>query len=184
MVKYKILDIGYNKCYIGATVESLSQRMAKHRRNYKVYLKNGSGGHCTSFDIFNEFGIKNCKIELIEKYSCYSKAELSSREGYHIKNNDCVNKVVAGRKIAEYRHDKQDDIKAYVKKHYHENRDRELERNRIYKQNNKMKIAEYRRTHDCEPIICECGCQIRRAGIARHRKTKIHIDVMQNKISA
>ena len=32
---YKIVDVGYNKCYIGSTCEALSQRMARHRSNYK-----------------------------------------------------------------------------------------------------------------------------------------------------
>ena len=29
---YKITDVGYNNCYIGSTTESLSQRMARHRK--------------------------------------------------------------------------------------------------------------------------------------------------------
>ena len=28
---YKFVDNGYNKCYIGSTIEALSVRMAKHR---------------------------------------------------------------------------------------------------------------------------------------------------------
>ena len=36
---YKIVDTGYNKCYVGSTCESLSQRMARHRKDYARYLK-------------------------------------------------------------------------------------------------------------------------------------------------
>ena len=32
---YKIVDAGYNKCYIGSTIEKLYNRMGKHRCNYK-----------------------------------------------------------------------------------------------------------------------------------------------------
>ena len=32
---YKITDVGYNKCYIGSTCESLSKRMERHRKQYK-----------------------------------------------------------------------------------------------------------------------------------------------------
>ena len=33
---YKIVDVGYNKCYIGSTTETVSQRMARHRNCYKA----------------------------------------------------------------------------------------------------------------------------------------------------
>ena len=36
---YKVVDVGYNKCYIGSTTESLSQRMARHRSAYKNIKK-------------------------------------------------------------------------------------------------------------------------------------------------
>ena len=39
--------------------------------------------------IFNEFGIENCKIELIENYPCQSKEELFKREGGHQSNRMC-----------------------------------------------------------------------------------------------
>ena len=32
---YKIVDVGYTKCYFGSTCEELSQRMARHRGAYK-----------------------------------------------------------------------------------------------------------------------------------------------------
>jgi hypothetical protein len=38
---YKIVDIGYNSCYYGSTVQSLAMRMGGHRRNYNVF-KNGN----------------------------------------------------------------------------------------------------------------------------------------------
>ena len=34
---YKIIDIEYNKCYIGSTIEDLNKRMAKHRNFYKKH---------------------------------------------------------------------------------------------------------------------------------------------------
>ena len=41
--------------------------------------------------------MENCKIELVENYACNSKEELNAREGFYIQNNECVNKLVAGR---------------------------------------------------------------------------------------
>ena len=66
---YQITDIGYSKCYIGSTTEELSQRMARHRADYKEFL-NTNNKYCRAFDIFNEYGIDNCKIELIGFYKC------------------------------------------------------------------------------------------------------------------
>ena len=64
---YNIVDVGYNKCYIGSTIEKLlSNRMSRHRYGYNRYKIN-SQKKMASFDIFDEYGIDNCKIELIEK---------------------------------------------------------------------------------------------------------------------
>jgi hypothetical protein len=37
---YKIVDVGFNKCFIGSTIEPLSKRMSKHRSQYKDYINN------------------------------------------------------------------------------------------------------------------------------------------------
>ena len=36
---YKVVDIGYNKCYIGSTCDTLSKRMTSHRNKYKGFIK-------------------------------------------------------------------------------------------------------------------------------------------------
>ena len=95
---YQITAIGYNKCYIGSTTEGLSLRMTRHGAGYKRFL-NGNKLFVSSYDLFNEFGVENCKIELIEYYKCNTLQELRKREGEHIKNIESVNKRVAGRTI-------------------------------------------------------------------------------------
>ena len=57
------------------------------------------------FFLFDEFGIDNCKIELIENYPAESKAMLQKQEGHYIKNTYCVNKKVEGRTRKEYQED-------------------------------------------------------------------------------
>ena len=98
---YKTVDVGYNKCYIGSTCEELSQRMARHRNQYNNYSKEAQK-FMTSFYLFQEFGIENCKIELVEVFPCETSMELRSREGHFIRTNECVNKYIAGRTVAEY----------------------------------------------------------------------------------
>jgi len=76
---YKIIDVGYNKCYIGSTAEkTLSNRMSRHRYDYKIY-KQTLNEKMTCFDIFDEYGIENCKIELIENYPFNNIEELRKR---------------------------------------------------------------------------------------------------------
>ena len=113
---YKIVDLGYNKCYYGSTVQALSVRMAGHRSAYKKNTQ-GVGSNISSYNLFTEYGVENCKIELVELYPCNSKAELEAREGFYIKNNDCVNKRVARRSDAEYYQDHKEEAKEYYEAH-------------------------------------------------------------------
>ena len=119
---YKIIDIAYTKTYYGSTVRPLSLRLAGHRASWKLY-QSGKTKKCpTVFHLFNEFGIEHCKIELVEIYPCGSKAELERREGYYIQNNECINKMVAGRTDKEYREATKDRIKERMTVYREENR--------------------------------------------------------------
>ena len=62
---YRIVDVGCNKSYIGSTPEGLSQHLARHKHHYNEH-RIGKRRHMRSFDLFDEFGFDNCKIELIE----------------------------------------------------------------------------------------------------------------------
>ena len=107
---YKIVDVGFNKCYYGSTTEPLSKRMERHRKSYKQFLETGKLDTAARV-LFGEFGVDNCTILLVEDYPCENKEQLLSREGEHIKNNECVNKQVAGRTHKEY----QDEYSEYFK---------------------------------------------------------------------
>ena len=94
---YKITDTGYNKVYVGSTCESLSKRIERHRAKYSSYKTGKTNKNLSVFEIFDDFGIEDCKIELIENYPCSCKEELLRREGHYIKSIDCVNKVIPHR---------------------------------------------------------------------------------------
>ena len=102
---YLITDLNYTKIYYGSTCESLSQRMARHRYSYERHLR-GKYGKIQVFDLLDEFGIENCKIELAEHCACNSKEELLKCEGSYIRNNECVNKKQVSRTPKEYREEK------------------------------------------------------------------------------
>ena len=79
---------------------ALSSRMALHRRDYKQYNA-GQAGYVSSYALFDKCGVEHCKIELIEDYPCESREQLAKREGHYIKQEECINKVVAGRTVKE-----------------------------------------------------------------------------------
>ena len=111
---YKIVDNGFNKTYIGSTTQPLAQRLADHRYNYRKYL-NGKYSKTTVFSIFDEFGMDNCQIYLLEEYPCENRMQLHKKEGEYILNTDCVNKIVAGRTPQEYREQNKDKTAQYRK---------------------------------------------------------------------
>ena len=149
---YKIVDIGYNKCYIGSTCEELSLRMARHRATFKSFLNGDKRVIVRAFDIFNEYGVENCKIELIEYYKCDTKQELKRREGEHIRINERVNKCVAGRTRKEYDHD--------IKNKQSEQ--------------NKDKLKEYCRNYSKRKTLCGCGKEYSCGNKNHHEKSKNH----------
>ena len=169
---YKIVDNGYNTCYIGSTIEGLSTRMAKHRSRYRNYL---SGGHADYkvFEIFNEFGIDDCKIELIEEYPCENKIQLQKREGYHIQNTHCVNKRVEGQYLTqqEYREVHKEKIKEQQHEYWVNNKEKLSEHKHQYWVNNKEKLTEWK----SEKIVCEiCQSCYRRDNRSHHEKSLKH----------
>ena len=90
--------------------ETLSQRVARHRRNYNQHLQMCDRKYERSMMMFDEFGIENCKIELIENFPGNSREELFKQEGSHIQKTDCVNRAQVGRTPKEYYNDNREEI--------------------------------------------------------------------------
>ena len=178
-----------NEFYYGSTIQKLCKRMDKHRRDFK-YWKDGKRTKITCFDLFEKYGLENCKIFLVELYPCKSREELESREGYYIRNYDCVNKNIPGRKhteyMKEYRINNKDEIKEYMKKYhidnkeyfteyYYDNKDKILKHNREYNKKNKESIQ----IKQCIKIECPCSGKYTRHNKSIHIKTKKHIKYIE-----
>ena len=194
---YKLYSKQNNITYIGSTAEYyLSKRLSKHISTYKQYLKNKTN-YIYSFKILE---CEDYKIELLEDYPCANKQQLEKREGYYIKNNECVNKYIPGRTIAEWYEDNKDKIKEYQeankehKKEYNKeystkNKEHKKEYNKEYSTKNKDMIKERKQEYRTnnkhkikEKITCECGCEVSRGNLSTHKKTKKHIKLVQNKL--
>ena len=167
---YKVVDVGYNLCYVGSTIESVARRMAKHRNHYKdfkagIHNKN----YIRLFDIFDEYGVDSCKIELIENYPCSSKEELEAREGHHQQNNQCVNKNLAGRSRKQWREDNREYLLQGKKEDYCNNREY------------RMKLMQDRyETEKTKRMTCECGSEFRCCWLKNHIKTEKHQEYLQS----
>jgi len=101
MVNYqngKIYAIKSNcgdKVYVGSTTKKyLSERMSDHRGAFKA-CKKGTAHRCASHELFTQYGVENCYIELIELFPCNTKDELLMRENHYIRSLVCVNKQLA-----------------------------------------------------------------------------------------
>ena len=159
---YKITDIGYNKCYYGSTVNGLSRRMAHHRARYRAF-KDNKYGYVTVFAMFDEYGVENCRIELVEAYPCSNRDELFKQEGYYIKNNVCVNKCITGRT------DKQTHYKSYIKQYCEIHRDKLKEYKKAYYANYKNLLEQH---------VCDTCGGIYTYNKNRHERTKKHQHAM------
>ena len=184
---YRITDNGYHLFYYGSTVQELSCRMSGHRRNYRKY-KAGKQSHVRAFDIFDTYGVENCKIELVEAYPCETNDELHRREGYFIQNNECVNKYVAGRNNQEYYLDNKERIDERNKEYYRANIDKEKERRKTYCDNNQEKRKEtVKNYYDLHKeninikITCSvCGvCYVKRCR-TQHEKSSRHNEALKH----
>ena len=148
---YRITDISYTKFYYGSTVQSLAMRMSGHREAYKRYLKGLVSIHCRVYDLFEEFGIQNCRIELVEAHPCDSREELGKREGFYIEQHDCVNKCVAGRTQTDYKKEWYQKNKTRIlnnmQKLYEEDKENILQRNKLYRDAHKAELSEHHKIY-------------------------------------
>ena len=80
-----ICDHEDNEFYYGSTLQKLCKRMDKHRSSYKSWM-DGKSKKVMCYNLFEKYGIENCKIELVENYPCSSKEELCKRRIYTERN--------------------------------------------------------------------------------------------------
>ena len=164
MNKGKIYKV-YNEggIYYGSTIQSLSRRLAMHK----------SKKSCSSRILFDR-KFSDPKIELIEEFYYDDIKELRDREGYYIKNLECINKKIAGRTQKEYNYDNKDKIKIQTKEYRERNKEHIKQTNKKYYENNKdkklLKCKEYQKIK----VTCDCGSIIPKYQYKRHCKSKKH----------
>lgn len=109
---YRLFSPTKDLVYYGSTTESLSTRLAKHTYTFRNPEK-----YKGKRDASNIIECSDYKIELVKDFPCDNKKQLAREEGTYIRENKCINKLVAGRTPAEYRADNADKIREYSKKY-------------------------------------------------------------------
>ena len=183
---YKIVCNITGLTYYGSTVQSISKRIGGHRDDIKRNRGCKSGLVLAGSDY---------SYSLVEECQCENKEQLLRRERFWVENNECVNKQIPGRTLAEWREANKEKIKEQEKQYREQNKDKRLEYQKEYRESNKEKITEknkkyyeanvdkikeqkkqYRESNKertSEKIECEfCKSFIRVGNMARHHKTK------------
>ena len=143
--------------------------MSGHRKNYKIHKRDGKG-FTTADMMFDEYGVENCKIELMENYPCNSRAELHAREGQHQRENECINKNIAGRNMKQYCQDKKEFISEYHKQRYENKKEEILKHQAQYRETNGDNIQAKRK----QLWTCECGSTLTVGNKTHHKQTLKH----------
>jgi hypothetical protein len=193
---YKIINFTDKQIYVGSTVYSLSERIMHHGSKYKWWKSGKTKQYCSSFILFENHGFDNCKIVLLENFSCSSKKELSIREEFHRQKNIdfCVNKIACyqtteGAKLkAKLKAKNSKSSKKYAERYICEcgssmrlgsKRDHlKTKKHQELLLNNQEKVSS--REKNAERYICECGSSIQLGSKTSHLKTKKHQEFLLN----
>ena len=156
--------------YVGSTCQLLSYRWSDHKRNS---TKEKYENICLYVQI-NQKGIDDFYIELYEKFPCTCKEELLKREGEVIRSMGSMNHIISGRTKTEYYVENKDHINL-LHRNYYEKHSEDIKKNKKQYYHENKETIQIRQK---EKMQCECGCMIARSDIAKHKKTKKHIDLM------
>jgi hypothetical protein len=161
MIKiYKIWSPKGDKIYVGSTGKQyLCSRKADHWSKYRMYTQGKK--KCASYEMFDEYGLDNCVMQLIEECELDVRYD---RERYWIEKLCAINIKKKPRQTKEekdmYKHEWRLKLKESNPELYHE-------RQRKYTE------SAWEKQH--ETIQCECGNSYIRQHKARHLKTLRHL---------
>ena len=158
---YKIVNNTNENIYVGSTINVLSTRFQGHKNKYNRQINGKDNTNIDLYNAFNEIGVNNFRIILIENYACNSKMELTQREDYYIQLlKPQYNKRRAYTTDAERKQYKRDIGIVYR----NANKERVEKRKAAYRELNKH-------NHRCE--ACDYSTY-QPSNLARHLQSKTH----------
>jgi hypothetical protein len=199
---YKLINYDYPELvYVGSTTNFTKRKQQhkesclneKHKKyNYKVYV------NIREYD-----GWENWNMIKICDYPCDNKREAELEEDkYMTELKANMNMIRASRtqkqyyednreKRKEYRVNNKEKIQEYEKEYYDANKEKiqeyKKEYNKEYNEINKESNKEYYQKNKVtilkkmkEKVNCECGCEVTKSNLKRHKQNKKHISLMKS----
>lgn len=168
---YKIIATQGNECYVGSTFNTTRDRFQAHKDGYKKWKKICLK-FCSSFKIFDKYGIENCRIILIKEYTVVDRAHLEGYEQLWLKKLKAINEREPSARILTkqrnrfrcrqfYENNKEtinsnrrdeykqyyelnkDKLNEYNRRRYHENHQKVLDEKRDYRESNRAAMSGY-----------------------------------------
>lgn len=179
---YKIYEIRCNETdevYIGKTIQTLKERLNKHRFNNNT---------TNSKQIILRGDYIMSQID-----ECDTEEVSILLEAYYIRNTDnCVNRFVPGRTKKEYYEENKDKILEYAKEYREVHKDKILEYGKEYRKENREYFLEYLNKYykenreyfkekKKEKYTCECDSILTIHHKARHEKSQKHQNFINSK---
>ena len=158
---YKIVSDKGDKVYIGSTTQHyLKTRWNAHQANHK------SGyGPCSSSILFDEYGLENCRCELIETFPFTTKEDMLQRERQQI---DLHQTAVNAHRPMLTQEEKRLETNARIRKSYHK-----LKEDPEWLAKRRQASAEWTKKAGSEE--CGCGLTYTLHHKSRHLRTKKHL---------
>tara|TARA_R110002153_G_C13097779_1_gene476199 strand:+ start:108 stop:632 length:525 start_codon:yes stop_codon:yes gene_type:complete len=152
--------------YVGSTTDYVNRKSTHkkiiYNKNYKEY----------NYKLYKTIRENNCiwDMQPYSKYPCNDIVEQKIEEErirQLLKADLNMRSCGTGLNYSEL------GDKEYQKQYKTDNKEKLSEYDKQYKTNNKDKINE--------KIKCECGCIVTRSNLAKHKKSKKHMKLMENK---
>jgi len=188
---YKIIVSSSNEVYVGSTFEELRHRWQRHKRRYFSYL-NGTDEGYSALNLFDKYGIKNCKIMLVKEYDVVDRLHLEVYESIWIMKLRSINKNIPfsikllSRKF-NYLQNKEERCK-YSREYHENNKEKRCKYSREYHENNREERCKYSREYhekNCKvKYTCECGSLITQGSKNRHETTIKHTNFVSHRTNS
>jgi tRNA nucleotidyltransferase/poly(A) polymerase len=169
---YKIVAGQGTECYVGSTRADLRIRMFEHRRKYRAWKK-GKNDKRSVFELFEKYGVENCRMVLIKEYDVVDKRHLEVYETLWMKKLRAINKLepcggllkkehqkqygkqyreanleMIGEKKKQYRKANLEMIGEKKKQYYKTNAEMISEKQKQYYKTNKERLKEYQKQYN------------------------------------
>jgi hypothetical protein len=179
-------DLNITELYVGSTTD-MRRRKNQHKTTCNNETSKFYNFKVNQF-IRNNGGWDNWDMIEVEKYNAIDGNDAKKRERYYIETlKATLNVIIPTRTYKEWCEENKEIINKKQKEYNEKNKESIREQRKEYHKNNKEKLLEYKKEYrkenkeillekQKEKITCECGSLIRKNDLAKHKKTKKHIN--------